>query len=56
MGRPKLPKSEKKVQLGITISKEISDKIDKITHNKSKFIEHAVQAYFDTSERIKTSE
>ena len=51
MSRPKLPKLDKKVKLGITISREINNKIEKISHNKSAFIEHVIQAYFDSNEK-----
>ena len=47
MGRPKLKEKDKKVQLGITISREINSKIEKITHNKSAFIERIIGNYFD---------
>lgn len=48
MGRPKLPKKDKKVKLGITISREINEKIDGLTHNKSSFIESIIQSYFNS--------
>lgn len=50
MARPKLKKQDKKTKLGISISREVKDKIEAITSNKSKFIEHVIQAYFDTQE------
>lgn len=40
MGRPKLKTKEKKVKLGITISREINYLLENITSNKSKFIEN----------------
>lgn len=49
MGRPKLKEKDKKVQLGITISREINLQIEKVTNNKSKFIETIVSNYFNTT-------
>lgn len=49
MGRPKLKEKDKKTKLGISISREINDKIEKVTNNKSKFIEHVINAYFDSN-------
>jgi len=43
MGRPKLPKTEKKSNLCITISKEISAKLELVTNNKSAFIEELLK-------------
>jgi hypothetical protein len=45
MGRPKLKKSDKKVKLGITISREINAELETITNNKSKFIEELLIQY-----------
>ncbi len=46
MARPKLKTQDKKTKLGITISREIKDKIEAITSNKSKFIENLLVDYF----------
>jgi len=47
MGRPKLQDKDKKTKLGITISKEINEQLDKETSNKSKFIEGLLEGYFN---------
>lgn len=39
MSRPKLPKEELKIKVSITISKIVNSELEKITNNKSKFIE-----------------
>jgi hypothetical protein len=46
MGRPKLKEENKKGKLGISISKELINKINKITDNKSVFIENLIIKYF----------
>lgn len=46
MGRPKLKKEEKKTKLGISISIENKDRIEKISNNKSKFIEDLINDFF----------
>jgi len=46
MGRPKLNSEEKKSKLGITIDKDIKLKIDKVTNNKSKFIQELIIEFF----------
>jgi hypothetical protein len=50
MARPKLKEQDKKTKLGISISKEIKEKIEVITNNKSQFIERIIQAYFDNQD------
>lgn len=50
MGRPKLQDKDKKIKLGITISREINEQLDKETSNKSKFIEELIKKYFDEKE------
>jgi hypothetical protein len=45
MGRPKLKKEEKKTKLGISISKESNQKLEKLTNNKSGFIENLIKNY-----------
>lgn len=47
MGRPKLKEKEKKARLGITLSRELNELLDKETSNKSAFIESLIQKYFD---------
>ena len=42
MGRPKLPKEEKKIKLSITLTNETNLKLEKLTNNKSKFIEDLI--------------
>jgi hypothetical protein len=46
MGRPKLKQEEKKGKLGISLSKELIDKINSVTNNKSIFIENLIIEYF----------
>lgn len=46
MARPKLKTEEKKIKLGITISRLLNSMIDKETNNKSKFIENLINEYF----------
>lgn len=46
MGRPKLKEENKKGKLGISISKELINKINHITDNKSVFIENLIIKYF----------
>jgi hypothetical protein len=48
MARPKLKKEDHKGKLGITISKDLIEKIETETNNKSKFIEDLVNEYFKT--------
>jgi len=43
MGRPKLPKDDKKIKLSITLSNEVNLKLEKLTNNKSKFIEELIK-------------
>ena len=47
MSRPKLKENDKKGKLGITISRELINKINEITNNKSTFIEGLVKQYFN---------
>ena len=51
MGRPKLKEENKKGKLGISISKELINKINKITDNKSVFIENLIIKYFTKDEK-----
>lgn len=46
MARPKLKEKDKKTKLGISISRDIKDKIEMVTNNKSKFIEDIITEYF----------
>lgn len=46
MARPKLKQEDKKIRLGVTISRELSEKIDSETNNKSRFIEELLNKYF----------
>ena len=50
MGRPKLNEEDKKGKLGITLSKELIDKINSVTKNKSNFIEKIIINYFKNHE------
>ena len=45
--RPKLEINEKKGKLGITLSKDLIQKINDLTNNKSKFIESLLIKYFE---------
>lgn len=49
MSRPKLKEDDKKGKLGITISKNLLDKLNTITNNKSMFIEKLVINYFENN-------
>ena len=42
MSRPKLYEIDKKKKLSITISKEANKKLEKLTNNKSRFIEEMI--------------
>jgi hypothetical protein len=46
MARPKLKQEDKKTKLGISISREVKDKIELVTTNKSKFIEDLITEHF----------
>jgi metal-responsive CopG/Arc/MetJ family transcriptional regulator len=46
MARPKLKEDDKKIRLGVTISRELFKKIDSETNNKSEFIEKLLNKYF----------
>lgn len=46
MARPKLKEEEKKIRLGVTISRELYYKINSETNNKSEFIEKLLNKYF----------
>jgi hypothetical protein len=52
MGRPKLKHEDKKGKLGISLSKEIINKINSITNNKSTFIEHIITEYFKNNKHV----
>jgi len=43
MARPKLLKDEKKIKLSITLSKDVNLILEKLTKNKSKFIEELIK-------------
>jgi len=45
MGRPKLEEKDKKSKLGITLPKDLKDKLNSIA-NKSNFIESLIHKYF----------
>jgi hypothetical protein len=47
MGRPKLKENDKKGKLGITLSKELINKINSVTNNKSVFIEGLILKHFE---------
>jgi len=46
MGRPKLKEKEKKIQLGITISREMHQQLDKATGNMSGYIQKLLEEHF----------
>lgn len=46
MGRPKLKQEDKKGKLGISLSKELIEKINSVTNNKSVFIEDLIIKHF----------
>lgn len=43
MPRPKLKNEDKKIKVSITLSKEINNKLEKLTNNKSNFIEDLIK-------------
>jgi hypothetical protein len=45
MGRPKLIELDKKIKLSITISREVNKKLEKLTNNKSRFIEEMIKLH-----------
>jgi hypothetical protein len=47
MGRPKLQEKDKKTKLGITIDRELNQKIEDETSNKSALIEKILTEYFN---------
>lgn len=47
MARPKLKEEEKKIRLGVTISRRLYTKIESETNNKSEFIEKLLNKYFN---------
>ena len=46
MSRKKLPESEKKVKLSITLDVLLNQLLGEVTNNKSKFIENLIRDYF----------
>lgn len=42
MSRPKLKQEDKKIKVSITINRETNQKLEKITNNKSSFIENLI--------------
>lgn len=42
MSRKKLPQSEKKIKISISISQDLNKKLETKTYNKSKFIEELI--------------
>lgn len=48
MGRPKLKEEEKKCKLGVTISRDLYEKINTVP-NKSKLIENLLDEYFNAT-------
>ena len=53
MARPKLKQEDKKGKLGISLSKELIDKINSVTNNKSTFIEGLLTKYFESTNNEK---
>lgn len=43
MGRPKMEEKDKKIKLSVTLDPKIVDDLNKVTHNKSKFIEELIK-------------
>lgn len=43
MPRPKIKNEDKKIKVSITLSKEINNKLEKLTNNKSNFIEDLIK-------------
>jgi len=53
MGRPKLKLEDKKIKLGITISRELNNLIEIKYKNKSEFIEDLLKNYFKNENRTR---
>lgn len=49
MSRKKLPAGIKKVSTAFCISKESNEFLNKITHNKSKFVEELIKKYMENN-------
>jgi hypothetical protein len=47
MGRPKINKSDKKIKISITLSKEAMNILINVTNNKSKMIEGLIINYYN---------
>jgi hypothetical protein len=47
MSRPKLKQEDKKIKVSITINRETNQKLEKITNNKSSFIEKLIINFID---------
>lgn len=55
MGRPRLKEKDKKVRLGITISRELNELLDTETTNKSSFIEILLKYFFKNKKNEKNN-
>ena len=53
MSRKKLPKLERKIKIGICLSRETNKFLDSETNNKSKFIEEIINEYIKNKENGK---
>lgn len=50
MSRTKLPKLERKVKIGICLSRETNKFLNAVTNNKSKFIEDLINKHINNNE------
>lgn len=46
MSRPKMKEKDKKIQLGITISREVHQQLGKVTGNMSGYIQKLLEEHF----------
>lgn len=47
MSRKKLPKGQDKIKISITIDRKINSGIEKLTYNKSKYIEELLMKHLE---------
>lgn len=45
MSRKKLPPEETKIKISICLSQKLNKELEKLTHNKSKYIEDLLKKY-----------
>ena len=47
MSRKKIPESEKRIKISISINQDLNKKLEALTYNKSKFIEELIKEKFN---------